>query len=72
MRPFFSASSIMFFPIRSFTLLHGSCVSSLQATRAFRPLVTYRYRACEVSVTGALGALEHTSVSDRSIRSPQK
>ena len=39
MRPFFSASSIMFLPILSLTLRHGSWISSLHAMRAPAPLL---------------------------------
>jgi hypothetical protein len=41
MSPLLSASSIMFLPMRSLTLLHGSFVSSLAATRAPAPCVTF-------------------------------
>ena len=40
MRPFFSASSIMFLPILSLTLRQGSWISSLHAIRAPTPLLT--------------------------------
>ena len=45
--PFFSASSIMFLPMRSLTLLHGSMVSSLAATRAPAPAVTVFSHTCQ-------------------------
>lgn len=38
-KPFFSASSIMFLPMRSFTLRQGSMISSLQAILAPAPLL---------------------------------
>jgi len=56
MRPFFSASSIMFLPMRSLTLLHGSMVSSLAATRAPAPAVTvfnHTWHAAQQCTDGA-------------------
>jgi len=59
MSPFFSASTIMLSPIRSFTLRHGSSVSSLAAIRAPTPLPTlFRY---------TMGVLPIRSVTDVAI-----